>query len=150
MSDIGVEILEGKENPYEHASTLIDQVKAQSPHLSKLVAWFPSAEDYLAMQKASDEEKADSIVETLGNEVRWHDAVDFLHMYRPQDGYTAAGGLGMSRDEAFEVLPLVSSTSLGLTNYSEHLINDLLKGNMAILASRLKTVGQAVGFHQSF
>src|SRR5258708_5006342 len=116
--------------------------------LEKLVAWFPNPEKQQEVEAMDDEAKATFTVEVLGHIIDWEDKIERLHINRSQDGQIAAVALGLTYSQAVEFKDLIEQLSPALNDYADYLIGDLLNWNFSLIASKMKTAGQALGFHK--
>lgn len=128
---------------------LVQELRSVYPHskLPSLAAWFPDLTRQRVIAEADPDNIAAFTAQSLGHVAAWEDAIRYLSIYRPQDGGTAAGDLGLTQDEAGYLSPLDKQISMAWEAYTNYLIEDLLKGDLTLVATKLQTAGQAVGFY---
>lgn len=136
--------------PFDAAYQVVTQLREQvtGNKLDSLLAWFPTPERQQALEAADKDTKAAFTAEALGHYIDWQDAVSFLHIYRPQDGGTAAGELGLTQEESYAILPTVQEVTKGVDQYANYLVQTVNEGNLPLIASKVTTTGQAIGLHQ--
>lgn len=122
------------------------RAKAHGTGLEKLLSWFPDPKQAESLKNASKEAKAAHTVDALGRMVDWMDATDMLHVYRPQDGGTAAGRLGLTYDQSLALFTDVTKITRDINEYTKATVHELSEGDFPFIATHLKTAGQALGF----
>lgn len=131
-------------------TSVIDPVKnSSSEKLRDLTTWFPSEERKREITALPPEEKAEYVADVLGRITGFIDAIEGLEHYREQDGSTTAAHLGLSRNDAALVYPHVLESIRLMDTYTDNLINVDLQKNYALIASKIKTAGQAMGLQRA-
>ncbi len=88
----------------------------------------------------------------MGSYAIWNDPVKYVNIDRPQDsadGSTSLTRLGIPRRQSWVFVPVIQQTNHALSDYVDSLANDLLGGDISLLASKLTTPAQAIGFVMS-